>query len=53
MPAPNGQGVLPASPPSNQNYLGAPLAVGEGKVFMSSDDSTTGRSDVFALGRTG
>lgn len=35
---------------SNQNYLGAPLAVGEGKVFMSSDDNTTGRSDVFALG---
>lgn len=38
---------------SNQDYLGAPLAVGEGKVFMSSDDNTTGRSDVFALGLTG
>lgn len=38
---------------SNQNYLGTPLAVGEGKVYMSSDDNTTGRSDVFALGLTG
>jgi PQQ-like domain len=38
---------------SNQNYLGAPLAVGEGKVFMSSDDNVSGRSDVFALGLSG
>jgi outer membrane protein assembly factor BamB len=35
---------------SNQDYLGAPLAIGEDKVFMSSNDNTTGRSDVFALG---
>ena len=34
----------------NQDYLGAPLAVAEGKVFMASDDNVSGRSLVYAIG---
>ena len=37
----------------NQNYLGAPLAVAEGKVFMASDDNVSGRSLVYAIGLPG
>ena len=38
---------------SNENYLGEPLAIAEGKVFMASDDNTTSTSTVFALGLPG
>ena len=37
----------------DQNYLGAPLAVAEGKVFMASDDNVSGRSLVYAIGLPG
>jgi hypothetical protein len=36
-----------------QNYLGAPLAVGEGKVFMASTDNISGRTLVYAMGLPG
>jgi len=36
-----------------QNYLGAPLAVGEGKVFMASTDNVSGRTLVYAMGLAG
>ena len=35
---------------SDQDYLGAPLAVAGGKVFMASDDNVSGRSLVYAMG---
>jgi outer membrane protein assembly factor BamB len=35
---------------NNQFYLGAPLAIAEGKVFMASNDNNTGRSNVYAIG---
>jgi hypothetical protein len=38
---------------SNQNYLGAPLAAAEGKVFMASADNNTGRTNVYAMGFPG
>jgi hypothetical protein len=38
---------------ANQDYLGAPLAVAEGKVFMASDDNVSGRSLVYAIGLPG
>jgi hypothetical protein len=36
-----------------QNYLGAPLAVAECKVFMASTDNISGRTLVYAIGLTG
>ena len=36
-----------------QAYFGAPLAIGEGKIFMASNDNITGRSLVYAIGLTG
>ena len=35
---------------SEQFYLGAPLAVAEGKVFMASNDNIVNRSLVYAMG---
>ncbi|MEN3309013.1 MAG: hypothetical protein V7603_5215 [Micromonosporaceae bacterium] len=32
-----------------QNYLGAPLAVAEGRVFMASHDNTDGNSKVYVM----
>jgi outer membrane protein assembly factor BamB len=37
----------------NQDYLGAPLAVAEGKVFMASNDNVSGRSLVYVMGLPG
>ena len=34
---------------SQQFYLGAPLAVAEGKVFMASNDNIVNRSLVYAM----
>ena len=34
---------------TEQDYLGAPLAVAEGKVFMASNDNTDGNSKVYAI----
>jgi outer membrane protein assembly factor BamB len=34
----------------DQDYLGAPLAIAEGKVFMASNDNVSGRSLVYAIG---
>ena len=36
-----------------QDYLGAPLAVAGGKVFMASNDNISGRSLVYAMGLPG
>jgi len=36
-----------------QNYLGAPLAVAEGKVFMASTDNISGRTLGYAMGLPG
>jgi len=36
-----------------QDYLGAPLAVAGGKVFMPSNDNISGRSLVYAMGLPG
>jgi hypothetical protein len=36
-----------------QNYLGAPLAVAGGKVFMASTDNISGRTLVYAMGLPG
>jgi hypothetical protein len=36
-----------------QNYLGAPLAVAEGKVFMASTDNICGRTLGYAIGLPG
>jgi len=38
---------------TDQNYLGAPLAVAAGKVFMASTDNISGRTLVYAIGLTG
>ncbi len=38
---------------TDQNYLGAPLAVAEGKVFMASTDNISGRTLVYAIGLSG
>jgi len=38
---------------TDQNYLGAPLAVAAGKVFMASTDNTSGRTLVYAMGPQG
>ena len=38
---------------TDQDYLGAPLAVAGGKVFMASDDNVSGRSLVYAMGLPG
>jgi hypothetical protein len=34
-------------------YLGAPLAVAEGKVFMASNDNISGQSLVYLIGLPG
>jgi outer membrane protein assembly factor BamB len=36
-----------------QFYLGAPVAIAEGKVFMASNDNLTGRSNVYGIGLSG
>jgi len=36
-----------------QDYLGAPLAVAGGKVFMASNDNISNRSLVYAMGLPG
>jgi hypothetical protein len=38
---------------TDQDYLGAPLAVAGGKVFMASNDNISGRSLVYAMGLPG
>jgi outer membrane protein assembly factor BamB len=38
---------------TDQNYLGAPLAVAECKVFMASTDNISGRTLLYAIGLTG
>jgi outer membrane protein assembly factor BamB len=38
---------------TDQFYLGAPLAVAEGKVFMASNDNSSGLSNVYAIGLPG
>ena len=35
---------------NNSNYLGEPLAIAGGKIFMTTDDNNTSTSTVFALG---
>jgi outer membrane protein assembly factor BamB len=35
---------------SNSNYLGEPLAIAGGKVYLATDDNTTNTSTIFALG---
>jgi hypothetical protein len=44
---------LPAVASTDQDYLGAPLAVAGGKVFMASNDNLSGRSLVYATGLPG
>jgi hypothetical protein len=38
---------------TGQDYLGAPLAVAGGKVFMASNDNLSGHSLVYATGLPG
>ena len=38
---------------TDQNYLGAPLAVAGGEVFMASTDNISGRTLVYAIGLSG
>ena len=38
---------------TDQDYLGAPLAVAGGKVFMASNDNISERSLVYAMGLPG
>jgi outer membrane protein assembly factor BamB len=48
-----GCGAAVCAPRTYQNYLGAPLAVAEGKVFMASTDNISGRTLVYAMGLPG
>jgi outer membrane protein assembly factor BamB len=38
---------------TEQNFMGSPLAVAGGKIFMVSTDNTTGHSNVYAIGLPG